>query len=207
MIQTVLEFNQELWSRSGHTVDVQMDEGLCLALVHEWCTTCAKRRYSDLDLFFSRNMPGMNRLFSFQRGFNLVSDSLNRGAGYLNFFQNDEGLTTNMITRDGRRSGVTVTRVLHSANPALIANQLNYPPNGATFMVGFWGVENGNNWGHVVGIAFPFTKSHAYYFDPNGGLSKEANLAQLGTNVIQEIDDEYDLGDINDFVVYRYMKS
>ena len=195
---------QELWTRSGQTLDVQMDEGICLALAHEWCTLQTLRQYNALSLFFSRRMPGMHRLFSFQRGFNLVSDSLSANAAYANFYQIDETLTHNMITRDGRRSGVLVQRSLHTANENQVANLLNYIHQGDIYLLGFWGVENGENWGHATAVGWPANKANAYFFDPNEGLSKETATIAIGTDVVQSIDNDYDLNDINDFVLYRY---
>lgn len=207
-LQQVIEVeDQELWTRSGRTVDVQMDAGICLALSHEWCTLQALRRYNDLGLFFSRRMPGMNRIFSFQRGFNLVSDSLSVNATYAAYYRIDEDLTHNMITRDGRRSGVLVQRTLHTANPAQIASALNFLYKGDVYLLAFWGADGGGeNWGHATAVGWPGNKGNAYFFDPNDGLSKETASHAIGTDIIQFVDDTYDLSEINDFVLYRYQR-
>lgn len=206
MLISVLEIDQNTWTRSGQTEDVQMDEGICLALCHEWCLTHSLRKFALLDLFFSSRMPNIHRIFSFQRGFNLVSDSLSRNTNYVNYFQIDEGLTTNMVTRDGRRSEVRVTQNLLVQADGPVSNALNQCRRGETFLIGFWGIDSGENWGHVTAVSWPPNKALAYYFDPNEGLFKETDPAQLGTNVIDEIDDDYDLATINDFALYQYAK-
>jgi hypothetical protein len=207
MLTQTIEVDQTVWTQSSPTTDVQMDEGICLALVHEWCTKNALRNYAQLNLFFSRSMPNMHRLFSFQRGFNLVSDSINVGANYANFYQSDEGLTAKMIINDGLRSQVYVVRELHTANIAVAANYLNHMYRGDTFMIGYWGVDDdGDNWGHVVGVAWNASKAHPHYFDPNQGLFRGSGVATFGTDVIQDIEDYWDDEDINDLVIYRYRR-
>lgn len=207
-LNTVIEVEaQELWTRSGQTEDVQMDEGICLALVHEWCTQTAKRDYGSLSLFFSRRMPHMHRIFSFQRGFNLVSDSLSRGANYAAYYNIDAPLTENMITRDGRRSGVRVDRVLRTPVGGVVAHALNTMYRGETYLLAFWGVDGGEPWGHVVGAAWSHNKRTPQYFDPNEGLFRGDGGA-FGTDVVADITAEYATGGsvINDFDLYRYTK-
>ncbi|HEX3478862.1 MAG TPA: hypothetical protein VHT91_27760, partial [Kofleriaceae bacterium] len=198
MLSLVIEVDQETWTRSGKTVDVQMDEGVCLALCHEWCTKHALRKFHDLELFFSSQMPSMHRIFTFQRGFNLVSDSLSRNANYANYFQIDEGLTTSMVTKDARRSEVRVSRNLLVQAGAPVANALNQCYRGETFLLGFWGVDQGENWGHVIAVSWPPNKALAYYFDPNYGLYKESSPDDLGDDVVAALDDDYDLNTIRD---------
>lgn len=206
MLSLVIDVDQEIWTRSGETEDVQMDEGVCLALCHEWCTRHALRQFHDLDLFFSSRMPGMHRIFTFQRGFNLVSDSLSRNATYANYFQVDEQLTNRMVTRDARRSDVRVHRNLLVQSGAPVANALNQCRRGETFLLGFWGVSLGENWGHVVAVSWPPNKALAYYFDPNEGLYKESSPDELGDDVVAALDRSYDLTTIRDLALYEYVK-
>lgn len=155
--------------------------------------------------FFTENMPGMHRLFSFQRGFNLVSDSLSTNVGYARFLQIDRDLTTNMVTRDGRRSGVNVTQVLAQNAAAPVRLYMNARQSPSFYMIGFWGVDgDGDNWGHVVGVAWPQGDPQPHYFDPNEGVFATTNANQFGNDLITRIDDDYDITDINDFTIYRY---
>lgn len=206
MLASVINLDQNTWTRSGQTIDVQMDEGICLALCHEWCQANALRRFNDLELFFSGRMPSMHRLFSFQRGFNLVSDSLTRGVNYANYYQTDEGLTTNMVTRDARRNGIRVSIPLQTAAGGVVANLINNNYKGDTYLIGFWGVDQGENWGHVTAVSWPPNKANAYYFDPNEGLFKESASNFLGTDTLTLIDNTYDVNTINNFTVYQYTK-
>ncbi|MGF0337264.1 YopT-type cysteine protease domain-containing protein [Ectopseudomonas toyotomiensis] len=206
MFTPIFEIDQELWTRSGSTIDIQMDAGICFALCHEWCSAQAKRDYANIELFFSTQFPAMHRLFSLQRGFNLVSDSLTQGAGYANFYAVDENLTTSMLTRDARRSAINVTVACRTQAPGIIQNLLNTCYKGDTFLLGFWGVENGENWGHVVGVSWPPNKGKAYFFDPNLGLFREEITNQLGIDTMSEIDNLYNNANINDFTLYEYRK-
>lgn len=191
MLVTRRALDQELWTRSGRTLDVQMDEGICFALCHEWCMAHAKRDVATLATFFSRNMPNMHRLFSFQRGFNLVSDSLGLGANYDNYHSVDESLTTNMITNDASRNGVRVEVVMRTQAGGMMLNTLNECAQGETLLIGFWGVDQSDqsNWGHVVAVAWPPHSPHPYYFDPNSGLHEEQVNTTLATDVFMDLHD------------------
>jgi hypothetical protein len=205
MLFQTIDIDQNVWTRSGQTIDVQMDEGICLALCHEWCLRQALRDYHALEHFFTKQMPHMHRLFSFQRGFNLVSDSLTRGANYVTYFQVDENLTTNMVTRDGHRSGVRVTIARQTNTHTHVENELNAIHAGDVFLLGFWGVDGGENWGHVTAISWP-PGNNAAYFDPNEGVYEEMAPAQLGTDLVEQLDDSYDLNDIRNFTIYKYVR-
>ena len=183
--------------------DIQMRQGICFALSTEWCLCILKNRNFDINSVFYR-------MVSRQRAYNLTFSerikNLTGGAQYLQFFQAAEPPSYRFMQDQARHEGVASQR--QAIMPHQIANHLPGVINaGRSCILGFFGVDNGNNWGHATAIGWRnIAGGKPRFFDPNQGQFSWPNGTTnnaIAGEILGNINGLYNLGTIRNYVIYN----
>ncbi len=202
----ILDHVQDRWlgglANPRRVIDPQIRGGICLALCYEWCVRSA--RGESRTSAYARQGADWQRMLSFQRAFNMQVDDQTRGLAYLLYQQRDEAVTHRFVTQNALREGVQVQRTLLTNVALTFRNAVQAIGPGDTIMIVIWGDDNGESFGHAIAIDWPATAVHPYFFDPNQGVFQMNDHGGIGADVVQNLDDEWDLNDINHFAIYSF---
>ncbi len=183
--------------------DIQMRQGICFALSTEWSLCTVKKRAFDFDAVF---FPMVSR----QRAYNLTFEEkikkLTDGAQYTQFFAAAEPPSYKFMVDQAKHEDVGMSKQM--IKPDQIDAQLpGLIGAGKTFILGMFGIDDNENWGHATTVGWGSDNNNKpRFFDPNQGQfswPKETASDTIAEEILDNIDDFYDRDTIKDFVVYK----
>lgn len=184
----------------GSIPDISMAGGICFALSTEWCISCLKNEnFSQGSVF--------NRMLSRQRAYNMTFEhlikNLTKEVRYTQYFLTAESPSFRFMQDQVRHMKVECVR------KAVKPNQISINLRGLFMqqqpcILGFFGVEDGENWGHATAVSGLGGKNPRFY-DPNQGQfswSSSTGANTISREILSNIDDLYELHTIRDYVIY-----
>lgn len=187
--------------------DISMAGGVCFALSTEWCYSALKGQ--DFD-----QAKALPRALARQRAYNATFEhqikNLTDGSRYHQFFQATEPPSFRFMQDQFRHEGRTCVR--QSVKPGQISihlrGQFMQP---APCLLGFFGVENGKNWGHATALGGLGSRANTpRFYDPNQGQFSwpaQSNSGTIAQEILSNLDRAYGLYTIRDFVIYGFALS
>jgi hypothetical protein len=181
-----------------------MAGGVCFALSTEWCYSALQGQPFDQ----GKALP---RALARQRAYNSTFEqqikNLTGGAQYLQFFRAAEPPSFRFMQDQFRHEGKKCVR--QSVKPGQISIYLRgqfMQPSPSLF--GFFGVDNGQNWGHATALGgLGSGGDDPRFYDPNQGQFSWPSGTDSGTitqEILSNLDQAYGLGTIRDFVIYSF---
>ena len=184
----------------GGIPDISMAGGICFALSTEWCNSCLNNENFDQGSIF-------HRMLSRQRAYNMTFEnqikSLTKEPQYAQYFLTAEPPSFRFMQDQVRHQNVECTR------QAVKPNQISIHLRGLFMqqhpcILGFFGVDNGDNWGHATAVS-GLGGSNPRFYDPNQGQfswSSGTDANTISQEILSNIDGLYELHTIRDYVIY-----